>query len=486
MKMTNIVSRSSIIITFLLLTGCVKSFSENSALSITSEYRSTNSNSNLIGKVYYVDANKGNDSNNGLTPAFAWKSLQKVQSVELHPGDIVRFKRGTSYSGSLFVRFSGTTDNYITFTDYGSPQEKAPGFTNQEFAQDNFGNCIRIKGSYVVIENLYFHNASAFVEGNYHSDGGWLEWEMGAVYIDKGAEHCIVRKNEMYDCPAAIRSYGQHALITENYIHDCNRPLRQWNWGPLGIWLGGDYQEVTHNTIINLQVNDPDRSHFTNGVGGGAFEIDDGRFPKSHIILSHNFTRDNCGFLETVFNDVRANPEYKDWQITYNVSDDYQAFVKLRFAKNCSVDNNTIIRRKINATELGVFVFKGNNTINKVRNNIIVTGDDVKIFNLVGKAKPATFISNNLYYPLQTLVMGDEGPGLMPVFGNPLFKNINGTKPADYVIVPNSPAKDKAIDLGYHADFIGGKVPFGSSPDIGAFEYNPSYNSIIKTNSVIK
>jgi hypothetical protein len=486
MNLTNIVIRNAIFITLVLFTGCVKGFSENSSILLSSESIRGNSNFHSIGNVYYVDANSGNDTNNGLNPAFAWKSLLKVQSVELHAGDVVRFKRGTEYSGQLLIRYSGTKDNYITFSDYGRPQDKAPMFTNPDFAQDNFGNCIRIKGSYVIVENLYFHNASAFVEGNYHSDGGWLEWEMGAIYIDKGAEHCVIRKNEIYDCPAAIRSYGQYALITENYIHDCNRPLRRWNWGPLGIWLGGDYQTVSHNTIINMQVNDPDRSHFANGVGGGAIEIDDGRFLKSHIILSYNFTQDNCGFLETVFNDVVANPEYKDWQICFNVSDDYQAFVKLRFAKNCSVDNNTIIRRKINATELGVFVFKGNNTVNKVRNNIIVTGDNVKVFNLVGKAKPGTFISNNLYYPLQTLVMGDEGPGLMPVFNNPLFINIDGTKATDYVILPSSPAKDKAMDLGYHSDFIGGKVPFGSSPDIGAFEFNPSYNSIIKTNNLIQ
>jgi len=463
-----IISMSFISMTF--LTACVKATGETSWLNLMGWEHSK-------GKIYYVDSKSGNDHNAGLMPAHPWKSLQKVQSTKLRPGDVVRFKRGTGYSGPLFIRDSGTEKSYIILTDYGNPRDSAPKFTNPNFAQDDFGNSIRIQGSYIMVENLYFHHTSAFVEGDYQSDGGWLVWEMGAVYIDKGAEHCIIRNNEFYDCVAGIRSYGQYALITGNYIHDSNRPLKKWNWGPLGIWLGGDYQTVIHNTVINIGVNDSDPSHFTNGVGGGAIEIDDGRYPKSHITLSHNFTRDNVGFLETVFNDVVSNPEYKDWNISFNVSDDYQAFVKLRFAKNCSVDNNTIIRRKINATELGVFVFKGNNTFNKVRNNIIVTGNNVTIYNIVGKVKPATIIQNNLYYSTGTLVMGNEGHGTMAIFGDPLFKNFSGTDAGDFVVGANSPAIDRGVDLGYQFDFAGTKIPFGNAPDIGAFEYIPSYKN---------
>jgi hypothetical protein len=425
---------------------------------------------NPKGKEYYIDSRAGNDQNDGLSPLRPWKSLDRINSAVLQAGDVFRFMRGSSFSGQLTITASGTAESNIRLTDYGNPHDNAPKFTNPNFAQNNFGNCIRVRGSYVCIENLLFEHTSTFVDGDYHSDGGWIEWEMGAVYLDKGAEHCILRNNEMYDCVAAIRSYGKYALIQGNYIHDCNRPLRKWNWGPIGIWLGGDYQTVTGNTIINMQVNDPDRSHFTNGVGGGTFEIDDGRYPKSHIRLSNNFTRDNCGFLETVFNDVYKNPDYKEWNISYNISDDFQAFVKLRFAKNCSVDNNTILRRKINATELGVFVLKGNSTLNKFRNNIIVTEKGVKIFNVVGKADPGSIVSNNLFYARDTLVMGGEGPGMSPFFVDPLFKNIDGNRADDFFLFPNSPAIDKALDLGYKYDFSGKRIPIGKAYDLGARE----------------
>ena len=429
------------------------------------------------GTIYYVDSKAGDDNNSGLSVHAPWRSLAKVQAVVLNPGDIVRFKRGSDFAVPLFIKNSGVANNYITLTDYGKEEDPAPKFTNPVFEQDNFGNCIRIQGSYVIVENLYFHHTAAFVDGDYQTDGGWVVWEMGAVYIDKGSENCIVRNNEFFDCVAGIRSYGMHALIANNYIHDCNRALKQWNWGPLGIWLGGDYQTVIKNRIVNMQVADQDPSHFTNGVGGGAIEIDDGRYLKSNITLSHNFSINNCGFLETVFNDVVANPVYQNWKITFNVSDDYQAFVKLRFAKNCTVDNNTIIRRKVNATELGVFVFKGANTKNKVRNNIIVTESGVQVFNIVGNKSPGSVIENNLYYSIGPLVMGKEGPGISPFYGDPLFMNYHGSEPLDYVIKGESPALNKALDLNYPYDFIGMPIPFGKGPDIGAFEYHPGYHS---------
>ncbi|MEJ7694075.1 hypothetical protein, partial [Daejeonella sp.] len=392
------------------------------------------------------------------------------------PGDIVRFKRGSSFTIPFFVNYSGIAGSEITITDYGNAADPAPKFTNPVFAQDNFGNCIRINGDYVIVENLYFHNTKAFVNGSYTSDGGWIVWEMGAVHISRGSDNCTVRNNEFFDCVAGIRSNGKYALISYNYIHDCNRALKgdpTWNWGPLGIWIGADFQTVSNNTIINMMVTDPDPTHFYNGVGGGAFEIDDGRYNKYNITLTHNFTRGNCGFLETVFDDVVANPLYKDWKIKFNVSDDYQAFVKLRFAKNCSVDNNTILRRKINANELGVFLLKGTATGNSFRNNIIMTKYDVKVFNVVGGGAPGSFIKNNHYYAVGNLVMGGEGPGVEPTYGDAKFVNIAGLNATDFSILSTSPAKNTGRDLGYLFDHVGYPIPYGALPDRGAFEYHP-------------
>lgn len=423
---------------------------------------------------YYIDSNGGNDANDGLSDVTAWQSVARVQNTLLNPGDFVRFKRGSGYTVPFFVNFSGTSTAYITISDYGDAAAPAPAFTNPVFAQDNFGNCIRINGDYVIVEHLYFHNTAMYVDGNYYSsDGGWIVWEMGAINIARGSDYCIIRNNEFYDCVAGIRSRGKFANIQYNYIHDCNRPMKQWNWGPLGIWMGQDFQTCTGNTIVNMQVVDSDPSHFANGVGGGAFEIDDGRYNKYNIVLTDNFTRGNCGFLEAVFDDVTPAPLYKDWKIKFNVSDDYQAFVKLRFAQNCAVDNNTVLRRKINSNELGVFLLKGNGTANKFRNNIIMTKYNVEVFNVVGSYTPGSIIQNNHYYAVGTLVMGNEGPGASPTYGDAKFANITGTNAIDFSILATSPAKNTGLNLGYSYDFSGYPLYYGSAPDRGAFEYHP-------------
>jgi hypothetical protein len=422
---------------------------------------------------YYIDSNSGNDGDTGTSDLAPWQSISRVQNIALYPGDVVRFKRGSSYNVPFFVNYSGIAGNYIMISDYGDPAAAAPSFTNPTFAQDNFGNCIRINGDYVIVEHLYFHDTAAYVDGTYYSaDGGWIVWEMGAVHISRGSDYNIIRNNEFTNCVAGIRSCGKFADIQYNYIHDCNRALKQWNWGPLGIWLGQDFQTCTGNTIINMQVTDPDTSHFYNGVGGGAFEIDDGRYNKYNIVLTHNFTRGNCGFLETVFDDVTPAPLYKDWKIKFNVSDDFQAFVKLRFAQNCSVDNNTILRRKVNANELGVFLLKGTGTANKFRNNIVMTKFDVKVFNVVGTYSPGSIIKNNHYYAIGNLVMGNEGPGVSPTYGDVKFVNIAGLNATDFSILNTSPAKNTGLDLGYSYDYSGYPIPWGAAPDRGAFEYH--------------
>ena len=38
---------------------------------------------------YYVNANTGNDQNNGTNESTAWKSLFKVSNAKLKPGDII-------------------------------------------------------------------------------------------------------------------------------------------------------------------------------------------------------------------------------------------------------------------------------------------------------------------------------------------------------------------------------------------------------------
>ncbi|OEJ99238.1 hypothetical protein A8C32_08700 [Flavivirga aquatica] len=73
-------------------------------------------------KKYYVSSS-GNDSNNGTSPATAWKTLTKVNSNKrsFQAGDIINFKRGDIFYGTLdFKGKSGTAAQPIVLKSYGS------------------------------------------------------------------------------------------------------------------------------------------------------------------------------------------------------------------------------------------------------------------------------------------------------------------------------------------------------------------------------
>lgn len=428
---------------------------------------------------FYIDSEEGLDSNNGKSEKSPWKSFSKLDEVELIPGSKIYFKRGSVFKETLQISDSGDSGAYITLTDFGDKELAAPSFTSSQFEPQskNFGNCIRLKGSYIIVENLYFYNTVAELP---ETTGGFETiWELGALYIDKNAQNCIVRNNEFYNCGVGIKSYGHYALIKNNFIHDCNRVLKKWNWGPIGIWLGADNQEVCYNTLENYSAVDPriiwGPNSYGGGADGGAIEIDDARNDKKNISIHHNYSVDCQGFIEVTWTDVIQSPDYRNFEIHHNVSDDFQQFIALWRGADCKIENNTIIRRKVNENEWGVFNITQNNGKNYIRNNIIVVENNVKIFNL-GKnsnAKPDDIIENNLYFAASgSLKIGLEGPGKSPIIADPHFVNYSISKdPENFSIRKESPAINKALNLGYKFDFRGTEIPQDSTADIGAFEY---------------
>ncbi len=73
---------------------------------------------------YYVDASRGDDAADGLTPETAWRSLEKVNAAPLQPGDSVRFRRGGLWRGQL-VPHSGDGDARVTYGAFGEGAKPA-------------------------------------------------------------------------------------------------------------------------------------------------------------------------------------------------------------------------------------------------------------------------------------------------------------------------------------------------------------------------
>ena len=68
---------------------------------------------------YFVSAT-GNDANSGKTPWNAWQTITKVNATTFQPGDVVAFRRGDAFYGTLTPANSGTTGKPIIYTAYGT------------------------------------------------------------------------------------------------------------------------------------------------------------------------------------------------------------------------------------------------------------------------------------------------------------------------------------------------------------------------------
>lgn len=103
----------------------------------------------LQAATYYIDATGGNNSNNGLSPATAWKTMAKVNATSFSPGDFILFKRGEVWNdANLTCSSSGAANNPITYGAYGSGSRpiitgmrQIPNWTNTN-AWTNQGNNI--------------------------------------------------------------------------------------------------------------------------------------------------------------------------------------------------------------------------------------------------------------------------------------------------------------------------------------------------------
>ena len=77
---------------------------------------------------YYVDGLNGNDSNNGLTQATAWKTLSKISNnTSFQGGDIIAIRDSIRYEGGLHFTDNGNSGNPIIITNwYGSASGRKP------------------------------------------------------------------------------------------------------------------------------------------------------------------------------------------------------------------------------------------------------------------------------------------------------------------------------------------------------------------------
>ncbi len=393
---------------------------------------------------YFFDSVGGSDSNAGTSPTEAWRSLSKFNSTNFKPGEVVYFKRGSSWSGSMIIDTSGTRENPIVFTSYGDSGE-APTFANPS-TSGRLTNAIKITADWVILEKVKVTNA-----------------RLSGVYIETGADYNIVRNIEATQVGEGINVHGQHNKILNNYLHDLtmvnNTQGGSDDYGAVGVWLFNHYNEVAYNQMINCKAPSYDYEY-----DGGAVEM---YREVNGSYIHHNYSYNAQGFTE-----IGGGAAY-DNIIAYNVIVDSGRVVGIHLSggfasdvKNLRIENNTVVDTTPEGFAGVVLFFGGSPNPEMVilRNNIFYLENYDRIAN-----KSNFTHENNLYY----IPHGSLGFTATPneIRADPLFIDLGA---GDYRLQASSPAIDRALDLGYTIDYNARPVPVGDAPDMGAFEYQPA------------
>ena len=401
---------------------------------------------------YYV-SNSGSDSAVGTSSSAPWASLTKVNSFPFVPGDTIYFNRGDTWIGLLSISRSGTASQLITYSAYGGGQK--PIISNS----GSYSRSVYITASWIVVDGLLLRDST----------------EAGVRINSPGANNVVSNCEITAVGEGVLVANSNNNLITGNVIHDnkmvVNTPTpTNDDYGDNGVVIDtGLNNEVSYNTIYNCVAPSYDY-----GTDGGAFELygtTDGTY------IHHNNVYENNGVLEM------GAPSISDTAnnvvVAYNVMRNNLQGGGVIYAHNSGtfgvmvdnlrIENNTIVETKYTSGKiLGSSASPPSGMLSFTNNIVYLTASGVNFSNYAFTTR-----SHNLYNVLPGSFLGGLQAG--EIVGDPLFSNSQAN---DYHLQEPSPAIDKGLALGYLKDFDGNTVPFGSAPDIGAYEWSGGPNTL--------
>lgn len=154
---------------------------------------------------YYVDAENGDDSNDGTTPESAWKTLEKASSIrQLKEGGSILLKAGCVWNGEQLTvkNAQGTEANPVVIGKYGEgadPVINGNGANWDYESKEELAAVHICNSENIVIENLEITNWDSSVSGDYAQSSKLLS---GLVVENKDAgelSNVVIRNNKIHD-----------------------------------------------------------------------------------------------------------------------------------------------------------------------------------------------------------------------------------------------------------------------------------------------
>lgn len=288
----------------------------------------------VFAATYFVKAT-GNNAQNGLSDATAWKTIAKVNAMSFAPGDAVQFRGGDTFTGTLALNGSndtGSWTNPITIQSYGTGRALISNAKARCMTLTNIGhvhvtniNCSGVNFSTNGAHGIMVWNDAGLVEDLEFSDMDVGQFGYQGIYVGTGTYASAYNSlkfmrmrvhDNLYDgigfAPqgnqlSAFRNlylgnveadhnrgfgdgtgngveiYGAENLLVENSQFHDNGGFNN-NSGNYGIYV----QNTSHCTMRWNEAYNQKTSQWD----GGGFDLDGGTVD---CILEHNYSHDNDG-----------------------------------------------------------------------------------------------------------------------------------------------------------------------------------------------
>ena len=176
------------------------------------------------GTTYYVDSKGGNDSNDGTSESKAFKTLEKVNGLNLEPGDTVLLKKGSVFEDQA-LKFtkedSGTAEAPVKISTYGEGEKPKINTNGHGQWELNYGNRLdnvnhKWKGtvsSSILIEDTEYLEIEGLELTNDRKSATDTEKDKAyndAYAMDRTGVAGVAKDNGTVD----------HIVLNDLYIHD--------------------------------------------------------------------------------------------------------------------------------------------------------------------------------------------------------------------------------------------------------------------------
>jgi putative cofactor-binding repeat protein len=228
----------------------------------------------ISGVTYYVSSS-GSDSNSGTSPGQAWRTVARVNSARLAPGDGVLFQGGETFSDAVLMPgSSGAAGTPIVFGSYGQGQAtitQGVWFVQHDLAFEDLafdttfqgGSAVHGSSSDVILDRV----SISLPAGNQ------------ALGLYSNGDHWVIENSQISDTGlSGMLLNGDDYLIADNTL--TNTGLDTTNgYDNHGIYLDASDATVTGNTITNfgesaVSVRYRNSTVTGNTISGGQIGID--------------------------------------------------------------------------------------------------------------------------------------------------------------------------------------------------------------------